>query len=600
MIDVSSPFVDGLSSSIAPPNPGWIISGGGGDASDGGNGGITHSPAAVIMLGAQYANSYGPFSGSFNAVVDNEWFLSQEFYCSSTASVSVSFFWSWCGGTEAADYTVMYLNDIEQPNTRIIGTNSNWDGSIPTNIDDQLVDASGCTSGWNYQAIGYDTNSIARVNMSETFKVSFEFALSANNEWASVSGINIRCTQIPTSSPTVEPTTQPNNLPSSRSTDQPSSNPSITPTIHPSYNPALSPSNTPSSHPTTGTTTIPSDSPSFVPSTTPSISPSGLPSYTPSISSTEPQTSQTSETPTEIPSKWPSLGTLTPSPITTAPTTNQPTSNPTPLIIPTEPASDNPSTSPSIILSKSPSIVPSHPPTDQPTVMPTIITANISDIDNIDKYPHGPHQPSTHKDIFLDIDNKVVIYSSVSLAAVCCLMVILLFICCQKEKHKHKHSAVNLSVKHRKIEQSTPITPITPNIPIMLNIQSATVNDDENHQLNIITPSKAVAGTLPDIPNSPTAGVGSLLETDNDITDVEEMYNLIKMDEIEMEIEGDNITTMGHDNEEDIDDWTVEDVIEWITTSTNEILRNHVNVVYVGNVCSDNGWHHCGLVCWWM
>ena len=280
-VDINAQYVDGISASVAPPNPGWTISGGGGGASDGGNGGITNAPDIGASYGAQYANFYGPFSGSGNSIIDNQWFLTQEFYCSNTASVNVSFYYAWCGNTESADYAVLYLNDMEQPNTRIQGDSTSWDGSVPISVNDELIAASGCY-GWYYKGFGFDTNSISRVDFGELFKISFEFALSASNEWASVTGINVRCTQIPTSSPTMEPSLYPTMEPSTEPTEEPSFSTS-------------QPSNQTTSDPSTEPTAEPSLEPTFLPTTFPSTEPTSKPSAEP-----------TSKLPTNSPSPNPS------------------------------------------------------------------------------------------------------------------------------------------------------------------------------------------------------------------------------------------------------------------------------------------------------
>ena len=177
-------YDDNIYTAISKPNsktPAWTITNGPGSDSSQLNGNITYEPNTNTSF-------LGPFSGSGIATTDDIWTISQSFICSKDSSVSVEYTLHWCGDSSSTDWTELTLGGIIQPLTRIDGSHQEFDGILNLDHTDQLTNISSCTT-WQYKSIPYSTN-IIDTTAGASFDVSFEIALSSNEEFVSISNVD--------------------------------------------------------------------------------------------------------------------------------------------------------------------------------------------------------------------------------------------------------------------------------------------------------------------------------------------------------------------------------------------------------------------------
>ena len=186
---------------------GWTIFGGGGDAYQPPSG-VTYEPNTGVYF-------IGPFSGSYDGSIDNQFYIEQSFECSKASEfVNVEYILYVCGDLENSDEFKLAINGVSQAEAERRGALqddlSNWDQQLTFYQREQINNISQCFNGstpqnfnwgWLSMTIGYQTNGIFDVAANTPFTVSFYIAISANNEWAAISNVKIRCMAEPDSSP---------------------------------------------------------------------------------------------------------------------------------------------------------------------------------------------------------------------------------------------------------------------------------------------------------------------------------------------------------------------------------------------------------------
>eukprot|EP00035_Acanthoeca_spectabilis_P037868 m.48078 g.48078 ORF g.48078 m.48078 type:complete len:883 (-) comp8896_c0_seq1:24-2672(-) len=173
----------------------------------------------------------------------------------------------------------------------------------------------------------------------------------------------------PTLQPTNSPGLSPSSSPTSRPTDTPSSTPTAIPTDLPSANPTGSPSASVQTEQPSAATTFPT----AFPAASPNASPTALPSAGPV--SAAPSTSQPSQSPTNNPVAIPTaVPTAVPSVASSSPSV-APSDSAQPSESPTAVPSQTPTTSPTVNPTAEPTAVPTSAPLPGVTLSPTALTA---------------------------------------------------------------------------------------------------------------------------------------------------------------------------------------------------------------------------------
>ena len=212
-------YDDSIIASIAPPFPGWSVSGGGnGDRQN-----ITYESNSDTYF-------IGPFGGASGGTTTNQWIISQEFYCRKPSSVNVEYTLYWCGTTEPDDYAKLDLNGNQQ--TITWGNFDKWDGYVSADNMIELIQYCNRPSDdddWRYKLYNFSLNSIPSVAAKTPFTVKFEIGQSAGTEWAAIQGVKVKCTAFPTEAPTTSPSKDPSLAPSiSPTTDEPTTSYPVT------------------------------------------------------------------------------------------------------------------------------------------------------------------------------------------------------------------------------------------------------------------------------------------------------------------------------------------------------------------------------------